>query len=358
MRLEHFFYDLAIEDFLETLLPDFILAFTFFTGLIFAILGKRFGKDRPAIAMSAALGLALSIGLVWWERRTGFSIRDLGPIAIGFTIILLAFVLYQAIKQVGGSWAGAGIALGASILVAQFLELNVPIRPGIIQTIAMFALIIGILALVSHTRSNTIAFPHIRNRLPNVRHDMSDLYRNRHLSGQLNRTLKKLRKRTDNINESPKDTGSIILQLNRMLPAEGYLTERMAQLRAKAHRIKNGHIAKLEETRHVFAKSNTAQKKKASAKLMAQYKQMTGMDTRIERLDTSVAENEKRIRELTRQAQIYAAKYDHRGLHDTIKAAEKLQHHNTKLLKIIARTEARLSAAAKKFANEVTKIDN
>jgi len=54
-----------------------------------------------------------------------------------------------------------------------------------------------------------------------------------------------------------------------MLPAQGYLTERMAQLRAKAHQVRNGHIARLAETRQVFEKLPTAAKKKASAELAA-----------------------------------------------------------------------------------------
>jgi len=66
MKYANPFTGLAIADIFETLLPDFVLAFTFFTALIYAILGQRFGRERPA-AMSGVLGLALAIGLVWWE---------------------------------------------------------------------------------------------------------------------------------------------------------------------------------------------------------------------------------------------------------------------------------------------------
>jgi len=71
----------------ETLLPDFVLAFTFFTSVCYAVLGKRFGRQRPAIAMSATIGFALAVGLVWWEEANDFSIRDLGP--VGKVICLL-----------------------------------------------------------------------------------------------------------------------------------------------------------------------------------------------------------------------------------------------------------------------------
>jgi len=64
MGLRNPFGQLAIGQLFESLLPDFALAFTFFTALTYAVLGKRFGHQRPAVAMSTAIGLALSIGLV------------------------------------------------------------------------------------------------------------------------------------------------------------------------------------------------------------------------------------------------------------------------------------------------------
>ena len=102
MRLEDWWYDWRLEELLDSYLPDFILAFAFFTSVVYAVLGKRLEKQRPAIAMSAAIGFALSIGLVWWEQANDFSIKNLGPIAVGFALLLLAFVMYQCIRQVGG----------------------------------------------------------------------------------------------------------------------------------------------------------------------------------------------------------------------------------------------------------------
>jgi len=299
----------------------------------------------------------LSIGLVWWEQSKGYSIKDLGPIAIGFAIIVLAFVMYQSIRQIGGSWAGAGITIGACILVAKIIGLDVPIDSEIIQSVTVAALIIGILALLFHTRGHSIRFPHHRTDSPKIRRNMTDLYRERHLSGQLDKRMKKLRRQSGTLNERPEGAGDVLLQLKRMLPAEGYLTERMSQLRAKAQQVRNGHIARLEETRHVFAKLPTSAKKKAAADLAARYNQIIGIDTRMERLDKAVAENEKKILNLTRQAQTHAAKYNHQKLYETIKAAEKLQHHNSKLFKLIEQTENKLSLIAKKVANEVKQIE-
>jgi hypothetical protein len=113
----------------------------------------------------------------------------------------------------------------------------------------------------------------------------------------------------------------------------------------------------LEETRHVFAKLPTAAKKKASVVLAARYNQMVGIDTRLERLDKAVAENEKRIRLLTQQAQQNTAKYDYQKLVGCLKRAEMLQHHNSKLIKTIDRTEGKLTSIAKDAARQVKQVN-
>ncbi len=56
-----------------------------------------------------------------------------------------------------------------------------------------------------------------------------------------------------------------------------------------------------------------------------------GINTRMERLDIAVAENERRICELTTEAQRYTASYDHKRLGDCLKAAEKLQRQTSRL---------------------------
>jgi len=193
--------------------------------------------------------------------------------------------------------------------------------------------------------------------LPDIKHTMADLYRQRHLSKKLDHGLRKVRKQANTLNEHPEQVPDISLQIKRMLPAQGYLTEKMAELRAKAHRIRNGHIARLEETRHVFAKLPTAAKKRASAELAAKYNEMAGMDTRLERLDKTVAENEKRIQQLTQEAQQHSANYDYQKLVGCLKQAEKLQHHNSKLIKIINRTEGKLASIAKDAARQAKGVN-
>ena len=51
-------------------------------------------------------------------------------------------------------------------------------------------------------------------------------------------------------------------------------------MRAKAHQIRNGHVARLEEISQVFVKRPTSAKKKAPAELVARCSQMIGIETR------------------------------------------------------------------------------
>jgi len=338
-------------------IPDLVLAFAFFTSAVYAVLGKRFDQQRAAITMSATIGFALSVGLVWWEQANGFSIKDLGPVAVGFAIIILAFVMYQAVRQVGGSWAGAGITLGASILVASIIGINWPINPQIIHTIISMALIAGILAFLMHHRGHHIPTPS-QLKSADSRHDMSDLYRDQYVSKKLTNRLHRLRKQANTLKEHPEQKNNYIIQLKRILPAEGWLTQRMARLRMKAYQLRNGHISRLKETRYVYAKLPASEKKKAAAILTARYNQLAGIDARLARLDSAVAQNEQRIISLTRQAQRYSDQREFQKLPGLLKEAEKLQHHNDKLLRLIERTENMLTSIAQKAAQETRQVNN
>jgi uncharacterized small protein (DUF1192 family) len=357
MRLTNPFEDLGIGRFFETLLPDFVLAFAFFTSVCYAVLGKRFGQQRPAIAMSAAIGFALSVGLVWWEQANGFSIRNLGPVAAGFAIIILAYIMYHAIGKIGGSWAGAGIALSASILVARVLGLKLPLDNEVVLTVMMVALFVGILSFMSHHHYNYPKRRYSRPFVRDIRHDMSDLYRDKRLSNRLSKKMKDIRRKAETLEEHPEESKEILQQLRTILPAEGWLTQRMAQLRAKAHRIRNGHIARLKETRHLVAELPASAKKKISADLAGRYKHIIGIDTRLQRLDRAVAEIERRIYQLTREAEKYTAQSNPKKLHDSIKAAEKLQRHNSRLFKIIVRTEDKLTRAAMAVVDKTKEVN-
>ncbi len=115
------------------------------------------------------------------------------------------------------------------------------------------ALIVGILSFLSHRHYNYPKLQYSRPCVKDILHDMSDLYRDKRLSNSLGSRLKDLRHKTETLDEHPEEAGEILQQLRKILPAEGWLTQRMAQLRAKAHSIRNGHIARLKETRHLAA---------------------------------------------------------------------------------------------------------
>ncbi len=348
MRLESLDFNLYVWQ--ETLLPDFMLAFAFFTAISYAVLGKRLENQRAAITISVCFGTALSLGLVWWLQNRGLSVKNLGPISAGFIILVLALVIYQAIRRIGGNWAGAGLALGVCLLIASIMGESWAVDQQAISSIMTTALIVGIIALLLRSHNHAQLFLN-----PAAKPDISDLYRNRRISRSLQRNLKRLEQGNAPLDRQADEAGNVLLQIQRLLPAEGYLTERMAQLRAQAHRMRKGHLARLEETRDI-CRQLPAGKKKAASELLAQrYHQMAGLDIRLERLEKSVSDIELEIRELTRQAQNYARNYNHQAMLTCLKRAEKLQKHNTHIFKLITRTENKLSALARQTAREVTK---
>ena len=71
----------------------------------------------------------------------------------------------------------------------------------------------------------------------------------------------------------------------------------------------------------------------------------------------SQSENERLIRRLTQSAQKYTTAYDYPKLHDTLKAAEKLQQHNSKLFKQIEQTESRLSGLVRNISQKADKVN-
>jgi hypothetical protein len=347
---------LPFDRLFQTLLPDFVLAFTFFTALTYAVLGRRFGHQRPAIAMSSAIGLALAVGLVWWEQRNGWSIRDTGPLAIGFAVILLAMIMFQAIRQTGGSWAGAGIAFGASILVAWVLGARWPVPGEIIQSLAIVALLVGIVAFAlhrhGHGRHSPWAPARVGPELAEIRHDMSDLRDDERVGDQIEQFLVGLRHHADVFVQHPEDAPNIIKKLRQILPAEGWLTERLARLRERAHNFRKGHAERIDEIRDAIGRLPPKERKAAIAELRARVGELS-LEKRLERLDGAVAEAERRIRELSKEAEQAVERYDYTKVSDLLERAEKLQAHNEKLFRIIDRTEEKLARTAADLAQKL-----
>ncbi len=359
MSIHNPFLDFDFQGLFSTLLPDFVLSFTLFTALIYAVLGRRFGQQRPAIAISTALGAALSIGLVWWEQANDLSIRNLGPIAAGFAVIVLAGVIYQSIRGIGGSWAGAGIAIGACLLVGWIVGIDWPVDIQVVQSVMTVTLVVGMIAFLLHRRGSGGHAPPWRGPQPaelgDMRHDMRDLDEDRGVGNRIFKGFRRLRREAENLHERPQDASDIMLQLRRMLPAEGWLTERLARLRAKAHRMRVGHVTRIEEIQTHVSKMPPKEKRQVASELSARYRELK-LDVRIERLDKAAAANERRVRELTKQAQAYLAEHNHKKLVDVLGDAKRLQDHNARLLKAISRTEARLLAAARQVAKKSSEV--
>lgn len=355
MTYTDLFADLPSWPIFQTLLPDFLLAFTFFTALTYAVLGKHFGHQRPAVAMSAVLGIALAIGFVWWEQEAGWSVRNLGPLAIGFAVIILGMVMFQAIRQTGGSWAGAGIALGSSILVAWALGFDWPIPAEVMQTLTIVALIVGAGAFLTH-RQGIRTHMHLapvaaRREVASARHDLSSLYADCRVSDGLQTNLHRLREEALTLDTRPQEHEDVMLQLRRMLPAEGWLTSRLAELRANAHHARLGHADRINELREAMRLLPSGARHKVEEELIARYEEIK-LDKRLERLDRAVAETERRIKAVTKEAQDATERFDHRRLVSLLEEAEKLQNHNSTLIRLIDNTERKLASINEYIAKQ------
>jgi len=346
--------ELARGTLLHEFFPDFVLAVAFFTALCFAALSDRFSKRSAAVA-SLAIGVALSTGLVWWEAQNGYSIRSLGPIAVGFALLLLAAVMYRAIHTIGGTTAGLSFTFGVSILIGWILGIPWPLNEQVLQTITTVALLVGILALVNHRQDNHRWCPQHPAAVPSVRNDLVRLYRDRHLAGSITNQLRRARREADFLDDRPELGSDLMLQLRRILPAEGYLTDRLAELRERAHYMRQGEVARIEEIRSTISKLPAEGKRKLGQELSSRFKELK-LDLRLERLDRACAEAERRIRQVTAEAAEALQRHDHRRVTGLLEAAQKLQSHNAKLFKIIDRAETKLISAAKHVAEQNTVV--
>ena len=363
MPRDYVLHRFAPAELFESSLPDFVLAFTFFTALIYAVLGRRFDRHRrSAAAMSVALGIALAVGLVRWESEHGLSIRNLGSLAVILIIIVLILTVYLALKQLSGSVAGAAIALIAGILVAGMLGMLTPFSSETVLAVLVLAVIAGALQFVLHHhrgRAHASQLPTLpKANFSDFKRDVTELRQDHRVSKRLWRGLRSAR-RSDGLQENrPEARSDVLLQIRRMIPAEGWLTERMSRLRERAHHTRAGHVARLAETVRVYRKLPPSTRKRATAELAGRYQKLVGIDQRLERLDRSVADTERRIKELTGEAKQVVAQYEFQRVDGLLKQAEKLQDHNTRLCRLISRTEEKLIKAAKQAVRAAAEVND
>ena len=109
-----------------------------------------------------------------------------------------------------------------------------------------------------------------------------------------------------------------------------------------------GHLTRIDELKQLVRKLPDPARKRALKELDARYEELK-IDKRLERLDAAVAENERRIRSLTLEAQQALAHYDYRKLVELMETAEKLQTHNNELFRAIDRTEQKLARVAQEI---------
>jgi len=193
---------------------------------------------------------------------------------------------------------------------------------------------------------------------------LRDLHRTRQLGRWLQDGLNHARRKAEFLRERgeaeflhdrPEAEQDILVQLRRMLPFEGYLTERLAELRERAYRMRKGQVAQIEEIRSVISNLPPKEQQKLGEELVARYKELK-LDVRLERLDRAGAEAERRIRELTKGAELALRGHDFQKVIKLLESASKLQGHNTRLFKIIDRTEKKLIALAHQTAQKTSEV--
>ena len=334
-------------------MPDFLIAFTFFTSLCFAIFRRRFNHRSAEIGLSASLGTALATGLVWWEYNNNLSIRDTGSIGILLLSIVVTVAIYNTIKQSGSKSAALIITL-AAILTFISLNRSLPVNTANLYALILLMILLGFIVLavkriLSESRPGLTHLPHQTELADDT---IKQIHRDRGLNFNLDKHLRKLKNEAQLLKRDPAKAPQVYQQISGLLPAEGYLTEKMARLREKAHQIRSGHVARLKETQSLTRHLPPARLAQVSAKLITSYYAELDFEKRLERLDNAVAVNEKKIVNLLKQARICSKEYKFQQIPDLLQHAEKLQQQNEKLFKLIEHTESKLSEIARKIAKQ------
>lgn len=346
MALTDALINLPFYPFFESVVPDLLLGFAFFAALCYAVLGRHFGQQRPAAAMSAALGLALAMGLVWWEAANHVSVRNLGPLALGLLVVVFAGVVFQAVRHVGGGWAGGGFAVALALFMGWLLGGPMPVARGLVQAIAIVAFLVGVAAWLVHGRREIVqAVPVLNARAP-MRDRSIDVVRDGQIADRLASRLADLRSRVGTAPQRPEFARDVMERLQQILPDQGVLTRRLAELRRKIRLARDGHAHRINELAGAYARVPPEARARINAELRVRWAQFR-LDERLERLNRAAAENERRIADLIRQARQWLAAGDRSRLVAAVNAAAALQQHNARLIRAIERTEEQLLSFAR-----------
>lgn len=339
-------------------LIDFLIALVFFTAVTYAVLGRRLGHRRAAAAASAALGFALSLAMVAWEVQTGRRIADLGPIAVGLAVIVLALVVYHTMRQIGGRWAGVLTAVGAAALIGQVLSLPglSNLLNGVVLPLAGIGLMTAGLIRLMHDRHT--AFPSqpvqgvapwgsrqpspsqnttIQQALDDQRdledtkqqvHAIDDIHR---ITGRIEETLRQADRMGKELPAQPELARLIRRQLDSLLPASQEITRRLAQLRSHTELVRRGHLGKIRRLAPQVPKLDPRAAREASKELRDVYEQAS-LGQRLDRLDRAAVLTQQRITQTVEEVRrsLDAARY-----HEAASSLHRAQHLGHQARKLI-----------------------
>lgn len=352
-------------------LIDFLIALVFFTAVVYAVLGRRLGHRRAAAAASAAMGFALSLALIAWEVQTGRRIADLGPIAVGLAVIVLALVVYHTMRQIGGRWAGVLTAVGAAALIGQVL--SVPglsgLLNGVVLPLAGIGLMTaGLIRLMHdrHARSPNQAAADAswrndqfaRSRNPSIQqsieeqreledtkqqvHAIDDIHR---ITGRIEQALSHAARLGKELPAQPELARLIRQQLDTLLPASQEITRRLAQLRAHTELMRRGHLGKIRRLVPQVPKLDPPASRAASQQIRDLYKQCN-LDQRLDRLDQAAVMTQQRITQTVEQVRQLLDAGRYQDAASSLHRAEHLGRQARKLIDQIDYQQKRVLALA------------
>lgn len=87
---------------------DFAIYLLFFIAITRFALSKHFDNKKTRNVLAVVVGIALSVGMVFFSSTYGFMIGDIGPLAGLLLLVFLGFIFYKFLRELGEKMAGAG----------------------------------------------------------------------------------------------------------------------------------------------------------------------------------------------------------------------------------------------------------
>jgi hypothetical protein len=157
------FGGLSIPDLYDkySTLFDFVIYLILFIGLVKVAIGKLPQFDnRAGNSVVIVLGLALAVSLSWFGNANGFSLRNLGPLAMIIFALLLCFVVYNMIKSTRTKDEDKALLISGSYLFLylmfiailpdlwEWINEEVPFLAALLTLLFLIALIVVIIKII------------------------------------------------------------------------------------------------------------------------------------------------------------------------------------------------------------------